>query len=110
MNDLVRHNVAWPPIPIKLPSYILKLEGKTSEDKGAHITTFHLWCSSNSLNDDSIWLRLFQRTLTNIEAKWYIELPSTFCDSFIYLETVFLNHYQLMVWYDARTDLLSTFR
>jgi hypothetical protein len=53
MNDPVRHDPSWPPIPTKLPSDIPKFEGNTGEDPGDHMTTFHLWCSSNSLNDDS---------------------------------------------------------
>jgi len=44
------------------------------EDPGDH-TTFHFWCSSNSLNDDSIRLRLFQHTLIGVAEKWYTELP-----------------------------------
>ena len=28
-----------------------------------HVMTYHLWCSSNSLNDDSIQLCLFQKHL-----------------------------------------------
>ena len=72
MNDLVCHNATYPPIPIKLPSCIPKFEGKTGEDPGSYIKTFHLWFSSNSLNDDYVRLRLFQRTLTNVVAKWYI--------------------------------------
>ena len=69
MNDPVRHDPLWPPVPIKLPSDIPKFEGKVGEDPGAHATTFHLWCSSNLLNEDSVRLRLFQRTLTSTAAK-----------------------------------------
>jgi hypothetical protein len=54
------HDLTWPPIPTKLPSDIPKFEGKTGEDPGDHVTTFHLWCSSKSLNNDSIHLILFQ--------------------------------------------------
>jgi hypothetical protein len=75
MNDPVHHDPTCPPIPTKLPSDIMKFEGKNGEDHGDHVTTFHLWCSSNSLNDDSILLRLFQCTLMGVVAKWYIELP-----------------------------------
>jgi len=71
-NDPVYHVPGWPPVPTKLPSDIPKFEGKTGEDLVDHITTFHLWCSSNSLTDDSIRLRIFQRTLTGVAAKWYI--------------------------------------
>ena len=75
-----------------------------------HVTTFHLWCSSNSLIDDSIRLRIFQRTLTRNVAKWYIEFPGGSFKSFADLANIFLNHFQLPVRYDARTELLATFR
>ena len=97
MNDWVKHSSTWPPVPTKLPSDIPSFEGKTGEDPGAHITTFHLWFSSNSLNDDNVRLRMFQRTLTGVAAKWYIELPSAAFDSFWDLANVFLNHFQLPV-------------
>ena len=64
MNDLVSHDLAWPAVPTKLPSDIPKFKGKGGEDPSEHVTTFHLWCSSNSLHDDSICLSLFQWTLT----------------------------------------------
>jgi hypothetical protein len=54
MNDLIHHNPNWPLIPTKIPSYIPKFEGKSGEDPRDHVTMFHLWFSSNSLNDDSI--------------------------------------------------------
>ena len=70
MNDHVSHDPTWSLVPTKLPSDIPKFEGKNGEDHGDHVTTFHLWCSSNSLNDDSICLRLFQRTLIGVAEKW----------------------------------------
>jgi hypothetical protein len=70
LNDRLSHDPTWPPVPTNLPSDIPKFEGKNAEDPGDHVTTFHLWCSSNSLNDDSILLRLFQRTLIIVVAKW----------------------------------------
>ena len=93
MNDPVRHDPSWPPVPTKFPSDIPKFEGKVGEDPGAHATTFHLWCSSNSLNEDSVRLRLFQRTLTNTVAKWYIELLSVAFSSFWDLASAFLSHF-----------------
>jgi hypothetical protein len=110
MNDPVSHDPTWPPIPTKLPSDILKFEGKNGEDPGDHVTTFHLWCSSNSLNDDSIRLRLFQRTLIGVTAKWYIELPRGAYGTFSQMVLVFLNHFQLSVRYDVGLELLSTLR
>jgi hypothetical protein len=59
MNYHVCHNPLWPLFPTKLPLDIPKFEGKTGEDLGDHVTTFHLWCSSNSLKPtnlhDAIW-------------------------------------------------------
>ena len=75
MNNPVSHNPACPKFPTNLPLYIPKFEGKAGEDPGEHVTTFHLWFSSNSLHDDSIHLRLFQCTLIGCAMKSYIELP-----------------------------------
>ena len=98
-NDLISHDPAWLAIPNKLPSEIPKFEGKVGEDPSEHVTTFHLCCSSNSFHDDSIRLRLFQRTLTGPAAKWYIELPKEAFVLFDDLAMNFLNHFQLPVHY-----------
>ena len=110
MNDPVSHDPAWSAIPNKIRSNISKFEGKAREYPSEHVTTFHLWFSSNSLHDDSIHLKLFQRTLTGPAAKWYIELPR---GAFILLDDLamtFLNHFQIPMRYDVGTELLSTFR
>jgi hypothetical protein len=96
-------------MPTKFPSDIPKFEGKPNEDPGDHVTTFHLWCSSNSLRDDSIQLRLFQCTLIGSAAKWYIELDRSRYSTFGELAMVFLNHFQLPVRYDVDTELLANF-
>ena len=93
MNDTMSHNLAWPIVPNKLPSDIPKFEGKAGEDPGEHVTTFHLWCSSNSLHDDSVCLRLFQRTLTGPVVKWYIELSRGAYTMFDDLALTFLIHF-----------------
>ena len=49
-NDPIAHDPAWSAVPAKLPSDIPKFEGKPGEDLSEHVTTFHLWCSSNSLH------------------------------------------------------------
>ena len=72
-NDPVSHASMWPVVPAKLPSDILKFEVKSGEDPGEHVTNLHLWCSSNSLNHDSVCLRLFQCPLTRPVVKWFIE-------------------------------------
>jgi hypothetical protein len=76
MNDPILHDPTWPAMPTKLPSDILNFEGKAGEDPSNHIMTFHLWCSSNNIMDDSIRLRFFQRTLTGPLAKWYVDEKS----------------------------------
>ena len=58
-NDPICHHPQWPPIPTKLPSDISKFEGKVGEDPQNHIMSFHLWCSSNSIVDNSVQLSLF---------------------------------------------------
>ena len=35
-----------------------------NKDLSNHVRSFHMWCSSNSITDDSVRLWLFQRTLT----------------------------------------------
>ena len=60
--------------------------------------------------DDSIRLRLFQRTLTGNAAKWYIELTGGSFATFGELVVTFLNHFQLPIRYDAGTELLANFK
>jgi hypothetical protein len=109
-NDPISHSPVWPVIPAKLPSDILKFDGKSGEDPNNHVMTFHLWCSSNSLMDDSVHLHLFQRTLIGSAAKWYVELPhASFHDSNS-LTMSFLTHFQLPIHYDTGTELLTSLR
>jgi hypothetical protein len=110
MNGPVSHEPTWPPVPTKLPSDILKFKGKNGEDLGDHVTTFHLWCSSNSLNDDSIRLRSFQHTLIGVAMKWYIELLRAEYGTFSQMVLVFINHFQFLVRYDVGLEHLSTLR
>jgi hypothetical protein len=55
-NDPILHDPTWPVMPTKLPSDIPKFEGKAWDDPANHVMTFHLWCSSNNIMDDSIRL------------------------------------------------------
>jgi len=109
-NDPIAYVPWWLVIPHKLPSDIPKFNGNPREDPSNHVMTFHLWCSSNTLNDDSTRLRLFQRTLTGLAAKWYIELPRASFDNFSILATTFLTHFQLPIRYETGTELLTNFK
>jgi hypothetical protein len=93
MKEPMSHDPTWPPVPTKLPLDILNFEGNNGEDPCDHVTTFHLWFSSNSLNGDSIRLILFQCTLIEVVAKWYIELLRGSYGNFSQLVMVFLNHF-----------------
>ena len=58
--------------------------------------------------DDSVWLQLFQRTLTSTVVKWYIELPQHSFVDFGSLAIVFLTHFQLAIRYEMGTDILTS--
>jgi hypothetical protein len=60
--------------------------------------------------DDSIRLRLFQRTLIGSTTKWYIELPRGFFVDFNTLNMAFLTHYQLPIYYETGTEILTSFK
>jgi hypothetical protein len=75
LNDPIFHSPHWSVIPIKLPSYISKFDDQSGEDPNNHVMIFHLWCSSNSLINDSIRSHIFQHTLIGSTPKWYIEFP-----------------------------------
>ena len=109
-NDPICHQTFWPPMPTKLPSYIPKFEGKPRECPQNHIMMFHLWCSSNSIVDDLIRLRLFQRTLTGAPAKWYIELLQAKYPDFNSLAFMFQQYFQLPIRHDEGVEILLSFR
>ena len=109
-NDPSKHHFAWPPVPVKIPTDIPKFDGKTREDPANHITTYHLWCVSNSFLDDSIKLWLFPKTLIGNVVKWFIELPSATLFDFQSLAIAFLTHFQLPIWYKMGTKLLTSLR
>ena len=97
-------------MPTKLPSDIPKFEGKAGECPQNHIMEFHLWCSSNNIIDDSIMLRLFQRTLTGAAAKWYIELSQDKYPYFNSIAFMFLQYFQLPIRYDEGVEILLSCR
>jgi hypothetical protein len=103
------HNSTWPPVTFKITLEIKKFKGKSGKDPNDHVTTFDLWCSSNSLNDDSVCLRLFQCTLMGVVTKWYMELLRGTYQTFHELALFFLNHFQLSGQYDIGTKILLTF-
>jgi len=109
-NDPILRNPYWPPISTKIPGDCPKFDSKAGEDPQAHVMTYHLWCSSNSWLDDSIWLCLFQQTLTGSTTKWYIELARGTFQDFNLLAMEFLTHFQLPIRYEMGTHLLTSFK
>jgi hypothetical protein len=97
-------------MPAKFPSYIPKFEGKPGEDPTNHVMTFHLWCSLNNIMDDSICLRLFQRTLIGSSAKWYVDEKLGSHVTFESLAKAFLSFCQLPVHHDTGLELISKFK
>ena len=93
INDPIMHHPSWPPVPAKIPINIPNFEGKTRDDPTSHITTYHLWCVSNSMLDDSIKLHIFPCTLTRNAAKWFIELLASSFGDFGSLYMAFLTHF-----------------
>jgi hypothetical protein len=100
--------MVWPVILAKLPSDIPKFDGKSGEDPNNHVMTFHLWCSSNSLMDDSICLLSFPVNTYGSATKWYIELPHASFHDFNSLAMSFLMHFQLPIHYEMGTELLTS--
>ena len=96
-------------MPAKLPLDIPKFEGKAGECPQNHIITFHLWCLSNSIVDDSIRLRLFPCTFIGVATKWYIELPHAKYPDFNSLAFMFLQYFQLPVRYNERVEILLSY-
>jgi hypothetical protein len=105
-NDPVLHDPTWPTMPTKLPSNIPKFEGKARDKPTNHTTTFHLWCFSNNIMDDSVRLRLFQRTLTGPSTKWYVEEKSRSHVTFESFAKAFLTFFQLPIRHDNGLKLL----
>ena len=109
-SDPILHAPHLPPMPRKLPFDIPKFDGKPRENSKNHVMTLHYWCCSNSLMDDSICLCLFQRTLTGMTTKWYVELPSHFFGDYGTLPMEFLTNFQLLIHYETGTKLLTSLR
>jgi hypothetical protein len=107
-NNPIRHHFAWPLVPVKIPTDIPKFDGKIGEFPTNHITTYHLWCVSNSFLDDSIKLWLFPKILIGNMVKWFIKLPSTTFFYFQSLAIAFLTHFQLPIRYEMGTELLTS--
>jgi hypothetical protein len=104
-NEPIQHQSSWLTIPTKFPYNILKFDSKLREEPSTHVMAYHLWCSLNSLVDDSIWLRIFKRTLTGNVEKWYIVLLGATYRDFSNLTMDFLTHFQLPIQYKNGTGI-----
>ena len=92
-NDPIHRQPRCLVIPTKVPSDIPKFYGNLGEYPSTHVMTYHLWCSSNSFNYDSIRLGLFQCTFIETTAKWYVEFPRASFHDFYTLEMELLMHF-----------------
>ena len=54
-------------------------------------------------------LIFFHRTLIDVAAKWYIELPHATYLDFSSLASMFLQYFQLLVDYDDGVDILLSY-
>ena len=99
-------NISGHPCQLSYHQTSPSLKEKAGECPQNHIMTFHLWCLSNNIVDDSIRLRLFQCTLTGAAAKWYIELPQAKYPDFNSLAFMFLQYFQLPIRYDEGVEIL----
>ena len=109
-NDPIHHDASWLAMLKKLPSDIPKFERLAGEDPSNHVRSFHMWCSSNSITDDSFCLRLFQHVLTGEASKWYVDQDPSSYTTFATIARVFLSYFQLPLRYDTGTKLLTSFR
>jgi hypothetical protein len=60
--------------------------------------------------DDSIRLRLFQRILTGLSTKWYVDKKLGYHVTFESLDKAFLPFFQLTIRHDNVLELLSEFK
>jgi len=104
----IMHHPTFLLVLVKILTDILKFEGKMGDDPTSHINTYHLWCVSNSMLDDSIKLCLFPCTFINNETKWFIELPISSFRDFGIFTMAFLTHFQLPIRYEIGIDLLTS--
>ena len=102
------HHPAWHLVLVNIPTDIPKFKVKKGDNPSLHITTYHLWCVSKSMLDDSIKLCLFPRTLTSNTTNWFIELPTSSFHDFGSLDMAFLTHFQLPIHYEIGMDLLTS--
>ena len=109
INDPIHHDASWPAMPTKLPSDIPKFEGLAGEYPSNHVRSFHMWCSSTSITNDSVGLQLFQRTLIGAGSKWYVDQPPSSHTTFATLARDFLFYFQLPLRYDTGIELLTSF-
>jgi hypothetical protein len=109
INDHIWHHATWPTMPTKLLSDIPIFDSRAREDPSNHIVSFHLWCSSNSIMEESIRLMLFQCTLTVSTMKWYIDKPTHSHATFESITKVFLALFQFFVHRDVGINILTNF-
>lgn len=92
INYPLLHDPILSAMPTNLPFKIPKFEGNPGEYPSNHIHSFHIWCSSSFITEDSIHFHLFQHTLTVIVAKWYVDQPHASNSTFVTLTEYFFHN------------------
>lgn len=95
-NGPIHDKPTWPAWLDKLPLDVLKFEGKVGKDPCNHVLSFDLWYSFNNI--------------VGVIAKWYIEKYTYIHTTFVSLDFLFLNFFQLFVPCDEGLKILLSCR
>ena len=94
INDPIAHDLAWCAMPTKLHSDIPKFKGQVGEYLDNCIMYFHIWCSSNSIIEDSVWLASFNEPLQD---PLFVNEPIVTYDTFEGIAKAFLLFFQIPI-------------
>jgi len=58
-----------------------------------HVFSFYMWCSSNYITEDYVYIRLIQQTITGVDTKWYVDQGKAIHSTFVTLAKYFLSYF-----------------
>jgi hypothetical protein len=109
-NDPILHNPTWPAMPTKLPSDILKFEGKAGDDPANHIMTFSPMVFFEQHHGRVHPIEVISMYTHYPSAKWYVEERSGSHTTFESLAKSFLIFFELPIRHDNGLELISDFK